>query len=89
MRRHLKCVTTKSRAVTPPPLPPAGVPYLQHLVDGQTSQAGAVSAARLLQKHPVVGLGLLQAGVEDVRAAHVHRCPEETLGHGRRHQGPH
>lgn len=77
--RHLKCITTTK---TPPPCPPAGVPYLQHLLDGQTSQAGAVSAARLLQKHPVVCLGLLQAGVEDVRAAHVHRCPEETLGLG-------
>ena len=53
--------------------------YLQDLSDGQTSEAAQVFAARLLQEHQVVRLGLFQRGVVDVRAAHVHRRVEETL----------
>lgn len=70
--------------------PPCGwLRYLQDLSGRQTSQAAQVCAARLLQEHQVVGLGLLQGGVVDVRAAHVHRRVEEALRQRRRHQGPH
>lgn len=68
---------------------PGVVLYLQDLLDRQTSQTAQVSAARLLQEHQVVALGLLQSRIVDVRAAHVHRCVEETLRQRRRHEGPH
>lgn len=62
---------------------------LQDLTDGETSEAAPVSAARLLQEHQVVGLGLFKRRIVDVGAAHVHRRTEETLRQRRHHQRPH
>lgn len=83
-QRSIKCMRWRQRW----PLPPSML-YLQHLLDGQTPQAAAVPASRLLQKHLVGGIGFFRCGVEDVRAAHVHCCSEQTFGQRWNHQGPH